>query len=239
MIVTHGNVPRAHVLMASPGDAGPATLELTLQRAAERAREEALYRELLSEREGEERPEPAPLRVSVVVPTHRRPEVLVKLLASITDLDPEPDEVIVVDNEPGDQDCRALVDAVDFTYVREDRRGLNVARRTGLEAASGDVVVFTDDDCVVSPGWLAPIREVFADPLVGVVAGPGYADELETGAQLRREEEAGFGKGFAPRRFDWRTLSPTRAGAVGSGNSMALRRSVAPVGATTATSTSS
>jgi glycosyltransferase involved in cell wall biosynthesis len=227
VVVTHGHVPRAHVVMASPGQAGPATLELTLVRAAERAREEARYRQLLREREEGERPDPQPVRISVVVPTHRRPEVLVKLLASITDLDPEPDEVIVVDNDPGDQDCRPLVDAVDFSYIREDRRGLNVARRTGLEAATGDVVVFTDDDCVVSPGWLAPIREVFADPLVAVAAGPGFAYELNTGAQLRREEEAGFAKGLAPRRFDWRTLAPPRAGAVGSGNSMALRRSVA------------
>lgn len=224
IVVTHGNVPRAHVVMASPGDAGPATLELTLRRAAERAREEAQYRRMLR---GEEPVPVAQPRISVVVPTHKRPEVLVKLLASITDLDPEPDEVIVVDNDPGSEDCRPLVDAVDFTYIREDRRGLNVARRAGLEAATGDVVVFTDDDCVVSPGWLAPIRELFADPLVGVAAGPGFAYELDTGAQLRREEEAGFAKGLAPRRFDWRTLAPPRAGAVGSGNSLALRRSVA------------
>ncbi|HEX4733775.1 MAG TPA: glycosyltransferase family 2 protein [Thermoleophilaceae bacterium] len=224
IVVTHGNVPRAYFVMASPGEAGAATLELTLRRAGERAREEALYRKLV--RRAAVHP-PADLRVSVVVPTHRRPEVLVKLLASITDLDPEPDEVIVVDNDPGDQDCRALVDAVDFTYVREDRRGLNVARRTGLHAATGDVVVFTDDDCVVSPGWLAPVAELFADPLVGVAAGPGFAWELHTGAQLRREEEAGFAKGLAARRFDWRVLAPVNAGAVGSGNSMAVRRDAA------------
>jgi glycosyltransferase involved in cell wall biosynthesis len=222
VLVTHGSVPRVYMVLASPGDAGPATVELTLRRAAERAREEAEYRRARSPAV-----EPQPLRISVVIPTHRRPEVLVGLLASVTDLDPAPDEVIVVDNDPGPSDCRALVDAVDFKYIREDRRGLNVARRTGLAAASGDVVVFTDDDCIVSPGWLAALPEVFADPLVAVAAGPGFAFELDTGAQLRREEEAGFGKGLAPRRFDWRRRPPSNAGAVGSGNSMALRRELA------------
>jgi hypothetical protein len=38
VLVTHGSVPRAHVVMASPGVAGAATLELTLRRAAVRAR---------------------------------------------------------------------------------------------------------------------------------------------------------------------------------------------------------
>ena len=85
IIVTHGNVPRAHVVIARPGDAGPATLELTLRRAAERAREEDAYRRRLRGDEPAWGPQP---RVSVVVPTHRRPEVLVKLLASITDLVP-------------------------------------------------------------------------------------------------------------------------------------------------------
>jgi glycosyltransferase involved in cell wall biosynthesis len=223
IVVTHGNVPRAHVIMASPGEARAATLELTLRRAGERAREEADYRRSLTE----PRFEPEPLRISVVIPTHRRPDVLVGLLASVTDLEPGPDEVIVVDNDPGAEDSRPLVDAVGFKYIREDRRGLNVARRTGLLAATGDIVVFTDDDCLVSPGWLAAIPELFADPLVAVAAGPGFAFELNTGAQLRREEEAGFAKGLAPRRFDWRTRAPTNAGAVGSGNSMAVRRDVA------------
>jgi glycosyltransferase involved in cell wall biosynthesis len=219
VLVTHGNVPRAYMVMASPGEAAAATMELTLRRAAERAREETEYR-----RSFERLPEVRPLRVSVVVPTHRRPEVLVRLLASVTDLDPAPDEVIVVDNDPGSEDCKPLVDAVGFRYIREQRRGLNVARRTGLHAASGDVVVFTDDDCVVSAGWLAALPELFADPLVAVAAGPGFAFELDTGAQLRREEEAGFAKPLAPRRFDWRRRPPSNAGAVGSGNSMAVRR---------------
>jgi glycosyltransferase involved in cell wall biosynthesis len=223
IVVMDGNVPRAHVVMASPGHAGAATLELTLTRAAERAREEADYRRSLSDPQ----PEPAALRISVVIPTHRRPEVLVGLLASVTDLDPGPDEVIVVDNDPGEEDSRPLVDAVGFKYVREDRRGLNIARRTGLLAATGDVVVFTDDDCIVSPGWLGALPELFADPLVAVAAGPGFAYELDTGAQLRREEEAGFAKGLAARRFDWRTRAPANAGAVGSGNSLAVRRDAA------------
>src|SRR4029079_8470350 len=98
-------VQRAYMVRASRGEAGAATLELTLRRAGERAREEAEFRR-------RQEPEPArqPLRISVGIPTHRRPEVLVGLLASVTDLDPAPDEVIVVDNDPGSEDCKPLVD---------------------------------------------------------------------------------------------------------------------------------
>ena len=223
ILVTLDGAPVDHVVLASPGRTGPRALELALRRAAERV--------VALEASGELLPPPEtasdPVTISVVVPTHRRPEALRDLLASVARLDPAPAEIVVVDNDPGGLDCRAVAEAAGVRYMREDRRGLNVARRAGLRAATGDVIAFTDDDCVVTERWLATLPAWFADPLVGVVAGPGFAHELETGAQLRREEEAGFDKGMRRRRFDWRATAPAQSGIVGSGNSMAIRRDLA------------
>jgi glycosyltransferase involved in cell wall biosynthesis len=168
-------------------------------------------------------PDRAP-SVSVVVCTHGRPDHLPRCLASLAELDPAPSEVIVVDNDPGPRDSRALIDGYGFTYVREDRRGLDNARNAGVRAASGELVMFTDDDCVVSPGWLRALAVVFADPSVGAVTGPMFPYRLQTRSQVRMESVAGMGRGFWRRAFDWQTITPVHAAAIGVGANMGFRR---------------
>jgi GT2 family glycosyltransferase len=172
-------------------------------------------------------PEPAfPRRsCSVIVCTHRRSAYLAGALDALARLDPPADEVIVVDNDPGELDCRELVEAAGASYVREDRRGLDNARTTGLAAARGDLVAFTDDDCIPAPRWLAGLDELFGDASVGAVTGPAFAYELESPPQIRFEREGGFTRGVLRRRaLDWTVLSPLRAGAVGAGANMIFRR---------------
>jgi GT2 family glycosyltransferase len=106
-------------------------------------------------------PDPARPSLSVVVPTYRRRASLPALVTNL--LDQEPDEVVVVVD--GDEDGSvALLDRM----AREDRRlrpvgrdngGIAAARQTGLDAATGDVVLFVDDDVVPRPGLVTGHRE--------------------------------------------------------------------------------
>jgi GT2 family glycosyltransferase len=172
-------------------------------------------------------PELAPQRrsCSVIVCTHQRSAYLPGLLDALTRLEPPPDEVIIVDNDPGDLDCREVVEAVGARYVREDRRGLDNARTAGLEVARGDLVAFTDDDCVPASRWLTDLDELFADSSVGAVTGPVFAYELSSPAQVRIEREGGFTRGaLRRRRLDWTTMSPAAAGVAGAGANMVFRR---------------
>lgn len=90
------------------------------------------------------------MRVSVVVPATNQPRTLDDCLAAIDASSLQPDELIV---------------------VREaDGPGPAAARNTGLEQATGDVVVFVDADVVVHPDAIGRIRDAFAqdDALVAV-----------------------------------------------------------------------
>lgn len=49
---------------------------------------------------------------------------------------------------------------------RSSPRGASVQRNVGLDAASGDVVVFTDDDAVLDPGLIGVLRDVYSEPTV-------------------------------------------------------------------------
>jgi GT2 family glycosyltransferase len=102
-------------------------------------------------------------RISVVVPTFRRPVLLRRCLDALLAqrIDPEAFEIIVVDD--GSDDCvRDLVlgiadwiRAPQVRYLRPLRgHGPAAARNRGWRAAKGVLIAFTDDDAIPTPGWL-------------------------------------------------------------------------------------
>jgi len=127
------------------------------------------------------------LTLSVVVPSYRRPEPLLKCLAGIQEGVRLPDQVVVVLREI-DQTSQQLVKQwcaanelgqyVDVAIVTEP--GQIKALNRGLEVATGDVVCFTDDDCVPRPEWLKRLASHYADPTVG---GAGGRDVVHHGHQ--------------------------------------------------------
>ncbi|WP_406058869.1 glycosyltransferase [Streptomyces sp. NBC_01077] len=174
-----------------------------------------------------------PPRTSVVVATRERPEQLVRALDSLLVQDHPDFELIVVDNAPRTSGTHELVTrkyADRVRYVREDTPGLATAHNTGLAAADGVVVAFTDDDVIADPHWLTALSEPFtADPGLGCVTGLILPARLRTPAQILLESHGGFAKGFAPRVYDPahppadEPLFPFTAGSFGSGANMAFR----------------
>ncbi len=129
-------------------------------------------------------PDPAtgrpPPRVTIVVPTHFRPEMLSRLLESFRQLTYPSDrlELIVVggDHDPGLHVVRTFADSVDLpvTYVVVPEHALRSAsfkRNEGARSARGDILAFTDDDCVVHPDWISAAVPLFRTPEVGGVEG--------------------------------------------------------------------
>ncbi len=102
--------------------------------------------------------------ISVVVPTHGRPEALRRCLDSVLAQQLRASDrfdVIVVDDgspEPVVVDERVTADGR-VQVIRQAQRGPAAARNTGTEAASGAVVAFIDDDCEATPGWLAALLQ--------------------------------------------------------------------------------
>ena len=182
----------------------------------------AFAKRLAADAATEEPPRP---RCSVVVCTRRRPEKLRRALEAVAVLDPPADEILVVDNAPDDSSCRAIALAAGARYIREDRPGLNRARLVGARAARGDVIAYTDDDCVPAPGWLATVGEHFADASVDAVTGPALPWSLDAPAQRLREHVATFVHGLDLRVHDLTNRHVVDVGGVGAGANMVLRRS--------------
>ncbi len=163
--------------------------------------------------------------LAVAVCTRERPEDLARTLAAVAALDPPPHEVLVVDNAPATTATKDVVSRYPhLRYIIEPQRGLNRARNRALQAASADIVAFTDDDAVPEPGWLAALAVNFADPRVLCVTGLTLPLELETPSQELFEEHCSFVRGFARTVFDGRVDHPLHVSRVGAGANLAVRR---------------
>jgi GT2 family glycosyltransferase len=113
----------------------------------------------------------ARVRVSHVIATRGRPEPLREALASsIADLPPD-GEIIVVDGDPA-RSAEAVVQAArdgretPTIHYMQSPPGLPTQRNRGIDAAQGEVVVFTDDDCILRPGLFTALLGAFVDPAV-------------------------------------------------------------------------
>jgi glycosyltransferase involved in cell wall biosynthesis len=100
---------------------------------------------------------------TVAVCTRNRPGPLRDCLATIAPLDPAPDATIVVDQSDSTdaEQVRALCGS-SIRYLRSEPRGLGFARQTALAYCLTDVLLFTDDDCLVRPGWAGALAAVFS-----------------------------------------------------------------------------
>jgi cellulose synthase/poly-beta-1,6-N-acetylglucosamine synthase-like glycosyltransferase len=114
--------------------------------------------------------------VTVVVPVRNRELTIQPLLESLQKLDYDRNkvEVIVVDGNSTDK-TREIVKKYPVKLIVEKRKGLNLARNTGIKCTKGEIVAFTDSDCIVPPNWITKIVENFKDPQVSCVGGSAKA----------------------------------------------------------------
>jgi GT2 family glycosyltransferase len=140
---------------------------------------------------------------------------LASVRASLTDAD----ELVVVDSASTDA---AVVHDVALRFadklIRLDQPGVDRARNAGWRAAAHDVLLFTDDDVVVDPGWRDALTDaVLGHPDAGFVTGridkPPGRDNPRRAVALKVDPE--------PQVFD-----RTSVVNLGHGASMASRREV-------------
>jgi O-antigen biosynthesis protein len=182
-------------------------------------------------------PRSTDVSAAVIISTAGREEQLGRCIRSLLAQRRPELEVVVVDNRPATGEARSVVIPIAAAdqrvrYVPEPRVGLSVARNRGIVETDAELVAFTDDDVVADPGWLEWLLTPLGEPKVMVSCGMVLPLELQTEAQKRFEQYAGFSKGMVRCSYDLRSgpvpgrlLYPFVNGVVGVGNNMAFRRS--------------
>jgi glycosyltransferase involved in cell wall biosynthesis len=118
--------------------------------------------------------------VSVVICAHNSAARIRPTLQALSRCNSDFDvEIILVDNNSSDETAARAIeiwntsgnDRFKFSVIREPLAGLAYARRAGVFAASGDVVVFCDDDNWLDQGYLNHAARIMADPSIGAAGG--------------------------------------------------------------------
>jgi|CXWL01.1.fsa_nt_gi glycosyltransferase involved in cell wall biosynthesis len=113
---------------------------------------------------------------SIIIPTYNRPGQLADCLAALAQLDYPPDrfEVLVVD-DGGAVSPASVVDRFQkhlaIKLIRQANAGPGSARNTGAKNAKGQILAFTDDDCLPQPGWLRTLAMRFLSAPDSVIVG--------------------------------------------------------------------
>ncbi len=107
---------------------------------------------------------------SIVIPAYDSRRKLQRCLASIRRIDYPDFEVIVVDDGSRDDTEKAISREKGVTYIRQPHQGPAAARNRGFRKAKGELILFTDADCVLPPDILKKYEDYFRD---AVLAGAG------------------------------------------------------------------
>lgn len=118
------------------------------------------------------------MKITVVIPTFRRPGSLMRAIRSLQEQTYTDFEILIADNA-ADPEVEQLVMEFNATanrrarYIQVPNLGLHNARHAATRAAKGGVLVFTDDDASFDPGWLQAYAEAFDEyPEMTAAGGP-------------------------------------------------------------------
>jgi glycosyltransferase involved in cell wall biosynthesis len=100
-------------------------------------------------------------------------ELLTGCLRALAGQDyPGPMEIVVVNNGVPGELARLATEFPDLVIIDEPAPGSYNARNAGIAQAKGDILAFTDADCVPEPGWISNgIRPLLASANCGLVGG--------------------------------------------------------------------
>jgi GT2 family glycosyltransferase len=118
--------------------------------------------------------------VSVIIPTIDRYPWLATVLADLARQTVAPHEVLVVDQTPPERRQEVLADGLPLRVLISEVAGQCTARNAALEAATGELLLFLDDDDELPPDLLAAhlarLAQTGADANCGIAVEPGEDD---------------------------------------------------------------
>ncbi len=113
-------------------------------------------------------------RISVVVCSYNGARTLRDCCEGLLRLEYPDFEVIVVDDGSTDETA-TIAHEYGFRVISTPNRGLSSARNTGLHAAAGEIVAYTDDDARPDPHWLTYLAAAFRTTEHAGIGGPNIA----------------------------------------------------------------
>ena len=111
-------------------------------------------------------------KFSIIIPVYNSEKTIAACVNAVLNQDDQGSfEIIAVDDGSTDTTPDILKTFERVLYIRQENAGPASARNAGFAHSAGDVVCFTDADCIPEPGWLLRAAQYFEDRTVDVLAG--------------------------------------------------------------------
>lgn len=111
----------------------------------------------------------------MVIPVYNAEDTIQALLDSLLNQSRPIDEIVLVDDGSIDGSRRLIETYIaqhpQIRYFYQSNQGCAGARNTGWRSATGQICVFTDDDCLPEKNWLEELLKPLADPGISSVGG--------------------------------------------------------------------
>lgn len=126
---------------------------------------------------------PAYPKTSIVVCSYNGGKTLERCLESLKDLHYPDYEVVLVDDGSKDNTPEIAARNPWVKTIRQENKGLSFARNVGAQQSTGEVIVYTDSDCMADPDWLYYLIGTLLSGNYAGVGGPNISPPAENWVQ--------------------------------------------------------
>jgi GT2 family glycosyltransferase len=125
--------------------------------------------------------------VSVVIAARNAASTLERCLVALAEQTVTAGEVIVVDDGSSDETAE-IAGRMGAEVIAQDHAGAGAARNLGARAASGDLLLFTDADCVPVPEWVERLVQTLDRNGIAAARGITTSEQPEPAARFAQLE---------------------------------------------------
>lgn len=164
--------------------------------------------------------------VSIIIPAYNEEKTIRAAIASILAADYSATEIIVVNDGSADKTEDAVSDFIKegkIKYIKKPNGGKASALNVGIEAAKGEVVIFTDADSIFLPDTVRKMVRWFGDPSIDAVCGNDAPLYPATPIQRFLAVTTHIGTGFVRRALSLIRCLPIITGNLGAVRAEVLR----------------
>ena len=115
-----------------------------------------------------------------------------RCLASLDSLNYPNYEVVVVNDGSTDKTREIAERYGRIRLINQENQGLSAARNVGLSAATGEIIAYTDCDCMADPDWLTHLAARFLSSDFAAVGGPNLSAPRQFPSRQLRGRLAGW-----------------------------------------------
>ena len=129
--------------------------------------------------------------VSIIIPVYNRENYIRECLTSVLADDYPQKEIIVIDDGSTDNTSEILDEYSGIKIIKQENRGVSIARNEGIKASTGEFITYLDSDDIWLPGRIEPSLGYFrSNPGIDYVLGQQILfleDEIQCPKHIERE----------------------------------------------------